>query len=359
MKIATASASARASFSGSYADDDVQFLLKQLDLQPMTDIDEKERLIQSGARHYSEMLSVERQPGPEYLALFDAAVAANAARMARDVWSLALSIRERRPGGVTLVSLARAGTPVGVLLRRMLREAFDRGIDQRALDFICARHAPESLAFVDGWTGKGAIAGELSRALSTYRTTGGVALADELFVVSDLCGAATAAGSSDDYLIPSAILNSTVSGLISRSILNEQIGPLDFHGCVFHTQYLGSDRSNRFIESILQHWRRSQPAISPATASFDSAQLQQRNQQLLERIQIIFDIRDRNYIKPGVGEATRALLRRAPRCLILRDLSAPEVEHLRLLARERSVPVLIDPELPLLAVAIIRKLSDA
>ena len=34
-------------------------------------------------------------------------------------------------------------------------------------------------------------------------------------------------GTREDYLIPSACLNSTVSGLISRTVLNHSIGPND------------------------------------------------------------------------------------------------------------------------------------
>lgn len=358
-------------FSGSYRPGEVQFLLKQLDLQPMQDIEAKERLIQSGARHYSEMLAAERQPGPEYMALFDSAVAEHADIMARDLWRLAMAIRHRRPQGVTLVSLARAGTPIGVLLRHVLREAFgldaahysisiirDRGIDQRALDYICARHAANTLVFVDGWTGKGAIAGELSRALSSYRTPSGAQLADELYVLCDLAGLATAAGSSDDYLIPSAILNSTVSGLVSRSVLNEQIGPSDFHGCVFHAEFAAADRSTWFIDRILEAWRALPDDQRDAVSEMDRALLQRRSESLIAALLQRFAIHDRNYIKPGIGEATRSLLRRTPRCLLLRDADAPQVRHLRLLAQEREVPVVLDPELPLLAVAIIRKLSD-
>ncbi|MER8575636.1 cysteine protease StiP domain-containing protein [Mesorhizobium sp. M1409] len=40
-------------------------------------------------------------------------------------------------------------------------------------------------------------------------------------VLSDPCGRAWLAASAEDWLIPSGILGSTVFGLISRSILNE------------------------------------------------------------------------------------------------------------------------------------------
>ena len=107
-------------FHGSYAAGDVSFLLRPLVVQPLADLLEKERLIQSGERHYSEMISPEQLPSPAYLALFHDAVQANAGRMAADLMRLARQVRVARPGAITLVSLARAGTPVGVLLRRLL-----------------------------------------------------------------------------------------------------------------------------------------------------------------------------------------------------------------------------------------------
>ncbi|WP_272943650.1 cysteine protease StiP domain-containing protein, partial [Yersinia pestis] len=45
-------------FSGSYLPDDIQFLLKPIQIE-MTPVEVKEKLIQSGARHYSDMLSQE------------------------------------------------------------------------------------------------------------------------------------------------------------------------------------------------------------------------------------------------------------------------------------------------------------
>ena len=89
-----------------------------------------------------------------------------------------LVLAERGPD-VVLVSLARAGTPVGVLMRRWAaaRHGLDlphyavsivrgRGIDAVALRYLAAHHDPARVVFVDGWTGKGAITRELAAALA-------------------------------------------------------------------------------------------------------------------------------------------------------------------------------------------------
>jgi len=379
-------------FSGSYHGDDVRFLLKPLALASFVDVPDKERLIQSGQRHYSEMLSRESLPSPRYLDVFGQACTANLERMARDCVTLAGLIARRRAGPVTLVSLARAGTPVGVVLKRLLGGVFgrevahyslsiirDRGIDQVALEYILAQgHAPESIVFIDGWTGKGVIAGELHASMAVFNARHGCAIDSGLYVLSDLAGVAARAAGHDDYLIPSSILNATVSGLVSRSILNDEIGPDDFHGCVYYAEFEPQDQSRVFADRLVelaQQWAEGPaaidavigPAIEPASATTALAEAAteaarvtaaQVSRDYMETAMRVHAIADRNLIKPGLGEATRVLLRRSPDRLIVRDAASADVAHLLVLAREKDVPVQLDPELPYQAVSIIRSIAD-
>ena len=105
--------------SGSYAKDDVLFLLKPILLEP-TDIEEKERAIQSGRKHYSEMISIETPPSEHYLSTFHTSFSLNRARLGRDIAALAKRLMHHHGDEIVLVSFARAGTPIGVLLRRAL-----------------------------------------------------------------------------------------------------------------------------------------------------------------------------------------------------------------------------------------------
>ena len=359
------------SFPGSYRAGEVEFLLTRLQAQEFTSVREKERLIQSGQRHYSQMLSPESLPSPRYMAVFEDACRANNARMAADCLRLAGLIAARRSSAITVVSLARAGTPVGVVVTRLLREVLkreahhysvsivrDRGIDRAALRHILARgHAPESIVFVDGWTGKGVIARELALSVSAFDAAQGTGIDNGLYVLSDLAGAAAVAASGDDYLIPSSILNATVSGLVSRTVLDERIGPDDFHGCVYYEQFAPHDQSQRFADALVALAQAAGDV--PQAAPLDAKAAAARSRAYLDSAMARYGIADVNLIKPGIGEATRVLLRRVPRLLVLRQPGAVDVRHLEVLAEEKQVPVAVDPLLPYHAVSLIRSASDA
>lgn len=357
-------------FSGSYHPEDVVFLLRLVDIDS-TPVAEKERLIQSGRRHYSEMISFERLPSREYLELFHRATDQNRIRFARDLIGLAQGIARMRPGPVTVVSLARAGTPIGALVCRILRRRLerpvahysisiirDRGIDGVALDFILERHRPETLLFVDGWTGKGVIARELRASVEAYNKETGLALDPGLYTVADLCGAAAGAATDEDYLIPSSILGATISGLVSRSILNDAVvGPGDFHGCRYYREFEPHDLSRWFVETITEEIER-QWAHGPGQPHWvdapRSAILRQASERFLEDVRCQYGVRDPNHVKPGIGEATRVLLRRVPDRVLVRDADSPSVAHLLLLAKEKGVPVVSTPGLQYNAAAIIK-----
>lgn len=359
------------SFTGSYTADDVEFLLKPITL-PDTPITIKEALIQSGQMHYSQLLTHESPPPDDYLALFHQAMALNQQRMAEHLLILAESIVATRPHGITLVSLARAGTPVGVLLKHILKRYFDWdvkhysisilrdvGIDQNALRFILQHHTPESLVFVDGWTGKGVIARQLAASLAAFAKTDKVAIPAELYVLADLSGSAAVAASSEDYLIPSCILNATISGLVSRSVYDKNaIGSTDFHGCVFYQQFAQHDLSGYFIDSMLASVDqfRQRTGQGPTADRLDPQQLQQISQALLLWIAERYGISHQNYIKPGIGEATRVLLRREAQLLLLQDLDSEATRHLRWLAESRLIPIEVFSDLPYRAVALIKEI---
>ena len=351
---------------GSYAPDDVHFLLQPVEIE-VTDVEEKERLIQTQQKHYSEMISLESAPTEVHKGLYQRAMSQNAARMARDVQALALALDQAYSGpSIALVSFVRAGLPLGVLLRRALldlgRDAHhygisivrDRGIDMVALEAVIQAHGAENIVFVDGWTGKGAISGEIQRSLK----------GDERFpeqprlvVLADPCGRAWLAASAEDWVIPSGILGATVSGLVSRSIWPANGG---LHGCVVYDHLHEHDVTRDFIEQI-EAVRQAQAPVA-AAAPWTEAQrseLQASALSVIDAIAAQWGISNLNRVKPGIAEATRAVLRRVPDHVLVRDRSDPDVQLLMHLTERANVTV---EEMgaalgPYRAVTVIRSLS--
>ncbi|MFI6570922.1 phosphoribosyltransferase [Nocardia fluminea] len=361
---------------GSYAPEDVSWLLKDLsDADLEADVTERERRIQAGVAHYAESLPVEFQPDAEYRELFDRVLADSAERLALAVATVAELVVAERGENVVLVSLARAGTPVGVLMRRWLvsgigREPLtvphyavsivrDRGIDAVALDYLARHHDPSSIVFVDGWTGKGAITHELTAALDDYHAAGGARFNDELVVLADPANCVRTYGTRDDFLIASACLNSTVSGLVSRTVLNDTlIGPGEFHGAKFYRDLIDADVSNQLIDTVTAAFGAISEQVPAAVAAIRNSDRTPdwSGWASVEKVRAEYGISTVNYVKPGVGETTRVLLRRVPWRVLVREADAPEHAHIRLLAAARNVPVEVVPDLAYSCMGLIKEL---
>jgi hypothetical protein len=360
--------------SGSYHAGDVRFLLSRVDLTP-TGVEEKERLIQSGAAHYSEMISEERRPDARHLSLFERACVPGVPRLARDVRSLTHQILEMvREGRVsprlTLCSLVRAGVPYGVLLRRDLQRAGadvahfgvsiirDRGLDAVAMRRVLTDRPADGVIFVDGWTGKGAIASELDR--SWGELTGQVPV---LAVMADPCGRATLCASREDWLIPSGILGGNVSGLISRSVLRPDLtGPDAYHGYAPLDHLADIDLSRSFVDRVDADLIRIRGPVPtrPDAAPDQSAAFRDHADSTIDLIAKRFGIENRNRVKPGIAEATRAVLRRRPDMVLVRAAEGdPDLSALLHLCLRDGVPVTEAPDLtgPYRAVTLIRRTS--
>ncbi|MBC6437355.1 MAG: hypothetical protein GDA52_04270 [Rhodobacteraceae bacterium] len=359
--------------SGSYDLDDVTFLLKPVHMAA-TGIRAKERLIQTGAAHYSEMISEERRPDARYLEIFEDAFRRSTRRMGTDIARIAATIADKvgqrtLPCEITLCSLVRAGVPYGVLLHRALKGLGldsihygvsiirDRGLDANAMAYIFARRDPDGVIFVDGWTGKGAI----SRELRTSWANLGRAGAPELAVLADPGGFATVSGSHDDWLIPSGILGANISGLISRSILNARVvGPNDFHGAMSVDHLRDMDISRRFVNAVSRCVAAAQPEALPILFDADHlAQLRAATTDCMGAIIRAHDVDNPNRIKPGLAEATRAVLRRRPDRVFLRDASDPDAAAIVHLCRTDAVPIVECTRTtgPYRAITLIKKVS--
>jgi len=368
---------------GSYAPSDVTFLLKDLrDARLEMPTEDKEEAIQSGV-HYSEMLPAEYEPSERYLQLFHDTLEQSSLLVAQGVAAVAELIVRKRGLRCVLVSLARAGTPIGVLIKRYIERRYGvalphysisiirgKGIDENALLYILQQHGADAdLQFVDGWTGKGAIRRTLIEACRKFEERYGVRLSDDLAVLADPGYCSETFGTREDYLIPSACLNATVSGLVSRTVLKPGlIGPDDFHGAKFYGHWRDIDQSNRFVERIERHWDEVSEAASAEAdkrmrEAADSGGREHaaswRGLTDIEKVQAAYGIADINLVKPGVGETSRVLLRRVPWKVLVDRPDNPHLRHIVLLAEERGVPVETFPGLAYSCCGIIKPLASA
>jgi hypothetical protein len=208
--------------------------------------------------------------------------------------------------------------------------------------------------FIDGWTAKGVITRELKQAIVEYNNSRQVNVGAQLYVISDIGGTADYSVTLRDYTIPSALMNSTVSGLISRSVINEQIGEADFHGCISYQHLNDYDYSNWFIEQISACFVEKEYRRAELISSEQRQLRHQQTQQAISELMQKFNVSDINRIKPGIAEATRVMLRRVPDLLIVNDPSNPDIKHLLRIANEKKISIITFQAMPFGACALIK-----
>ena len=345
-----------------YKSDDVKILLKDISglVEPMDTLS-REKLIQSG-RHYSEMLPIEYEPSQKYLNTYFEAIKKFSSITAESVANVSDWIYSVKGKNLVLVSLARAGISIGILIKHYIeRKYFCKinhyaisiirgiGIDLNAMKYILSRHDPTSIQFVDGWTGKGAIQNQLNESMKDFKN-----IDSSLAVLSDPAQIAKYFGTREDFLIASSCLNSTVSGLLSRTFLrNDIIGENDFHGAIFYSKLRDKDLTYQFINAIENNFDFKKIFSPQKNISFGNG-LEEVNQ-----IAKNFHINDINLIKPSIGEATRVLLRRLPEKILVHSLNDEKyLNHLYQLASEKNVEVIEYPLKNYKACGLIRAVGD-
>ena len=120
----------------SYDPAEVELLLKDITglVEPLP-ARVREEKIQSGT-HYCEMLPLEYKPSPRYMEAYYRALDSYAQATADAVALLAERLYQRKGPKLVLVSLARAGIPIGILLRRYLLATHQVAVKHYAISII-------------------------------------------------------------------------------------------------------------------------------------------------------------------------------------------------------------------------------
>lgn len=330
----------------SYKDKDCVFLLKDIskDMVEVT-IEEKEALINKGV-NYSEMLSKEDNVSDEIKGIFKELTLKNAKQIAYFVGAVSEQIYDRNGDNTVLVSLARAGTPYGILIKHYIKEKYNvdmphysvsivrgKGIDFNALNYILKCYPTYNIQFIDGWTGKGSITKELNKSITEFNEKFNFSVSSSLAVIADPAKKSLISGTKKDINLPNCCLNSTVSGLISRTVHNEKfIKEDDFHGAKYLGYLEGEDFSNFYINEIEKEFTYEDKHSLSYTEDYYV-------EHVLNDIKEKYNVADINKIKFSIGEASRALLRRKTKLVLVKDFENEAVGHILHMAKEKGVKI--------------------
>ena len=300
-------------------------------------------------------------PNAEYCDRLRAYAVASADVIAMMVGALAERILQRRGTDVVLVSIARAGTPVGVLVKRWL--AFVHGLDVRhfsisiangvvdesALSWLTRRCLADRLQFIDGWTSKGTVARLLHRTCRADRWSG---IDPTLAVVVDPVAAAGISATRDDVLLPHACLGAQMSGLLGAPQHSSLAGRRLFHGVDVRRDLRGQDLTRWYLDQVEARFGAVRTASTLRSEDGDhSAGIAQARLRQSAVVAARLGLGLNDPINVGTSEAARALFRPNPRQLVVRSKNAA-TDLLCDVAEQRNVPIELDPSLLVDAIAI-------
>ncbi len=353
---------------GSFDPHDVILLLQDVSGRVAErDAAQRESEIQGG-RHYSEDLPIEPIPSPAYLQVFHQLMEREKERAALYTGVLTRLVLRQYEAPI-LLSLVRAGVPCGVLMRRYAALEMGRdlphygisiirgkGFDANALRCVMERHPGRPLVFVDGWTGKGMITQELAASCAAFHSQCGMKIDPVLAVLADPAHSTALFATREDFINPSCCLNSTICGLISRTVHNSRlIGPNDFHGVRVYREFAAQDLTAFYLDTVTSLFSSlRQPILSrlEQVAAVDRRP-DWSGMAAVRRIGAAFGVSDLNRIKPSIGETTRVLLRRVPDQILVQNPAHPDLAHIALLAQEKGVPLTPYPHMPYLCCGLI------
>lgn len=304
----------------------------------------------------------------EYMGMYEDILQEEGNLFAKDVFTLATKMAFRNEGRpIVLVSLMRAGTIIGVLLKRALgligcdcshysicgvnsqnHESFGR-----TMDHIRTLHDERDVVFVDGWTSAGSISTLLHSAVSRYNAERLTRVKPTLAVLVDLTGTAAFSAAVDDYLVPSAMLRAIGCGLLSASIDTCLQNEGSAESCLYFEELLPHDRSNALVDAVMGRMHR---LVSFEEWRFDTDEAK------LGRFEVYSALRQKCRdvfgncvnVKPGMSESTRILSAGQPaRVLLVRGSRCKSLQSLIYLAKRQQVEVQFVDDLPYMAATVV------
>lgn len=351
-------------FHGSYLADDVTVLLQPYAFTSLAQTDISG--LGSVGMEMAQEAAHQRLFDGSYMRLFEDSLQRNCDRVALDAVRIARALHQRHGHDIAIVSLMRAGTVAGVLLQRALRlmgcrsTHYTTNVVQglrcaEALDVILSRHSDGKVVFVDGWTGKGSVAGQLKKFIAGFNQQRGTKVSAELTVFSDPGGVAALSAGGDEYMQPHALLRVTGSGLFSGAIADADPDAVPFLDACVHY-----DNLKKF--DVTQYHLGQITAAAARLLNASAATWTDQNRQPLREIGLRFVEESRSRygadtrVRPGLCEAARALVKYNPKMVLrLRNAADPDVPALIALAERKGHAIHVDSNLPYRAAVMVLK----
>lgn len=322
----------------SYNAEDVTLLLNDMTgkIKPVSQ-EERKRRVENG-EYVRSIIIEEYEVSKEYIKIVSDNMEPYLDEMARTVGVLAEKLYKVKGNDLVLVDIARAGIPIGILVKRYLKMYHNvniphysislvKGLDKKAMEYIMNNHKKEGIQFIDGWTGKGTVAKEIKA--SVERDFEGVD--PSLAVLSDCINVAKYVGTREDIYIPHSPLNAAVTGLVSITVLNEEFeNPTGFHSAIYLENLEEDDQSVEFIEKVIKHFKKQELTEIPDNDFVDDTEIDK----IAEKLN-----KNKKELNPGINEAARAVLRRNLEKLVVSDLNDKDLAVLIELAKSKNVPV--------------------
>lgn len=326
----------------SYNEQDVTMLIKDLTgIAKPVSLEERAKLVAEGAFERSIMIK-EYPISKEYQDVVWDSMEKYGSQTAIAVMSLGTQLYKAKGKDLVLVSIIRAGIPIGILLKKWIKFRFGvdvphyaislvKGLDDNAMKYILRHHRnAKGIQFIDGWTGKGTVAKELIESAENYEGVDA-----SLAVLSDAIGISKYCGIRRDFAVPSAPLNATATGLVSITVFgNDMVGDDDFHGAMYLEDLEPMDKSVDFINHIEDRFEELSKIFKFEDVDFEPAVLVDEITPVAEALG-----KDKKLLNPGINEAARAILRRDLEALLVSNKDDFDVQCISRLAEMKGVPV--------------------
>src|SRR5690606_620969 len=128
----------------------------------------------------------------------------------------------------------------------------------------------------------------------------------------------------------------------------------------YYKELTDADVSNEYIDTISAEFKEIREEAE-MTAEGLMGEIKEASYQGMDevlQIQKEFDVESTHFVKPGVGETTRVLLRRVPWKILMKDPKSPFVRHILMLAEERNVEVIHYPNMSYTCCGLIKKAGN-